>query len=335
MRMKWAVVGTGNIVKKFIVGLRHAEGAELTTVVSRSLDKAGAFAAEHNIEYASDNYDAVLEDPSIDIIYIGTPHSTHMDYAIRALNAHKAVLCEKPVTINRKEVDKIISCAKENNTFFMEAMWTRFFPVMRKVREWLDDGLIGDVRHIEADFGFNVPWNPEGRLLNINLGGGSLLDACVYPIAMAQMVFKQKPEKIIGTLDIGVTDVDEKSNVLLNYGDNRTASLSAALTCPMQNDCRIYGTLGRITIPDFVFARKATLTAYGKYDETYSPEFKSNGYNYEAEEVMNCVKNRDLESRIMPWQDSSDIMDIMDDVRRQNNFYYPCEEKWHTPRTPS
>lgn len=324
--MNWAVVGTGNIVRKFIIGLRHAEGAVLRAVVSRTEEKAKAFALEHGIECWYSDYESVLNDDSVDIIYIGTPHSTHMDYALRALNAHKAVLCEKPATINREEAERIVSCAGKNNTFFMEAMWTRFFPAMNKVRSWLSDGLIGDVRHVEADFGFSVPWIPSSRILNIELGGGSLLDACVYPIETAQMIYADYPEKISGILNIGSTGVDEKSTVILDYGRGRTASLSASITCPMENTCRIYGTKGRIIIPDFVFAREAVLESYGNYREHYSPEFLSNGYNYEAEEVMECIRKGKLESGVMSWKNTLDIMSIMDEVRRQNSFLYPGEK---------
>lgn len=324
---KWAFIGTGSIVRKFLVGLKHVEGAVAEVVLSRSQEKAESFAKELGINRGTKYYESILSDPAIKFIYIGTPHSTHLEYALKAFKAGKAVLCEKPVTMNTAELKMLLATAQENNVLFMEAVWTRFLPVMAKVRSWISDGLIGEIRMVEANFGFTVPWNPEGRLLNIHLGGGSLLDACMYPITFSQMVYQGKtPNKIQGLLQLGETHVDEKSHVILSFGNRGSAVLSAALSCPMVNDGWIYGTLGKIHVPDFVFARHATLHVTGKYEEKYYPDFESNGYNYEAEEMMRLLENGKIESDIMPWCDSLSCMEIMDEVRKQNNFYYPFEK---------
>lgn len=324
--MNWGLIGTGNIVKKFIVGLRAVQGANLAAVASRSQERADDFAKEFGIEKGYGNIDEMLADPQIQIVYIGTPHSTHMEYALKAFAAGKAVLCEKPVTINAAELKEMIDAARSNHVFFMEAMWTRFLPAVKKVREWLENGSIGEVKMMEANFGFVVPWNPEGRLLNINLGGGALLDAGTYPISFASMVFGgKKPEKIGSVAYFGKTHVDEEFMGVISYGDQQMASVSAALRTSMISDAWIYGSSGKIQVPDFVFGRSAELISDGKYIEHFEPEFISNGYNYEAEEVMNCIRNGMLESSVMPLDESLQIMETLDAIREQWGFKYPFE----------
>lgn len=325
--MNWAVVGTGNIVRKFITGLGRADGAVLRAVVSRSEERAQSFASEYGFGYGTSSYDAVLSDPDVDIVYIGTPHTSHMEYALRALEKGKAVLSEKPMTVSLAEGKKVIECARKNNTFFMEAMWTRFLPVMAKVREWLDDGLIGDVMLVESDFGSKEPVIPEWRLYNRNLGGGALLDVGVYPVAMAQMIFGLMPEKVVSSMYLGSTDVDEMTNIILDYGRGRSAVISTCVNCALDTVTRIYGTKGKIEIPDFVFARQASLTVYGQYTYVSSPDFTGNGYNYEAEEVMRCVSLGLVESPVMTHSDSLSVLSVMDSARHQCGFFYPGEKQ--------
>ncbi|MDR1971091.1 MAG: Gfo/Idh/MocA family oxidoreductase [Treponema sp.] len=324
--INWAVAGTGGISNRFAMGLRDAKGAKLYAAVSRTADRARAFAAEHGFEKAYGSYQAMLEDPAVDVIYLGTPHVAHKDMAIAAFRAKKAVLCEKPVSINAAELSAMIGEARSNGVFFMEAMWTRFVPPLLKVREWLDSGIIGEVKMVQANFCFSAPPNPQGRLYNIELGGGALLDAGVYPVSLASMVFGgKKPEAVSSMMYRGQTGVDEEVMALLSYGGPRLASLSAALSVAAVNDGWIYGTQGKIHLPDFVFSHSADLSLYGRYSYHYEPEFLSNGYNYEAEEVMNLMREGKPESKIMSLAESLVIMETMDQIRGQHGFRYPGE----------
>jgi predicted dehydrogenase len=208
----------------------------------------------------------------------------------------------------------------------MEAMWTRYVPPVRKVREWLDQGLIGEARMTEANFGFAAPRDPQGRLWNIALGGGALLDAGVYPLSFASMVFGGgKPDKIMSLMSIGETGVDEECAVMLSYGGRGTAQANSALSLQMVNDAWIYGSEGRIHIPDYVFSHSANLTVYGRHTYHYEGEFCSNGYNYEAEAVMDCIREGKTESPVMPLDESLVIMETMDTIRARWNFKYPGE----------
>jgi predicted dehydrogenase len=323
----WAFAGTGGITNLFITGLKAAKGAKLLAVASRSMDTARAFAARYGVEKTYDRYDDMVNDPAVDVVYIGTPHTLHKDMVIKALRAKKAVLCEKPVCINSAEFSEIAAAARENHTFFMEAMWTRFVPPVRKVREWLSGGLIGEPKMVQANFGFRVSWDPKGRLLNPLLGGGALLDAGVYPVSFASMVFgPAQPEKIAAILHLGETGVDEECTALVSWGGSRIASLGAAVRTALTNDAWISGTEGRIHVPGFVFAHSASLDVYGRYTYHYEGEFLSNGYNYEAEEVMNCIREGKTESAVMTLDESAIIMKIMDEIRAQGKLKYPGEK---------
>ncbi|MDR0450095.1 MAG: Gfo/Idh/MocA family oxidoreductase [Treponema sp.] len=324
--LNWALVGTGGISNRFLAGLRCAEGARPYAAVSRSQEKAEAFAARHGLEKAYGDYGAMLEDPAVDVVYIGTPHVTHRDLAVRAFRAKKAVLCEKPVSINGAELSEMIAEARANGVFFMEAMWTRFVPPLRKVQEWLASGIIGEVKMMQANFCFASAFNPAGRLYNIELGGGALLDAGVYPLSLASLAFGGKrPETLSSVMYRGETGADEAVSVLLSYGGPRIASVSAAISTSAVNDGWIYGTQGRIHLPDFVFSHSASLILPGKYSYRYEGDFVSNGYNYEVEEVTRCIREGKPESEIMSLSESLVIMQTMDRVRAQNGFVYPGE----------
>jgi predicted dehydrogenase len=325
--INWAVVGTGGITNKFITGLFAAEGAKPLAVVSRNKASAESFADKYGVLKKYDSYDDMLGDSSVDVIYIGTPHSTHKELAIKAFRAKKSVLCEKPLCINAAELREMINSARENKVFFMEAMWTRYVPPVRKVREWLAQDLIGEVKFVQANFGFNFqPRNPESRLLKAELGGGALLDAGVYPVSMASMVYGgRKPEHIGSVLQTGDTNVDEITSAVISYGKSKAASLSTSLCVSLQNDAWIYGSQGYIHIPNFVFAHSAEYIFYGRETYRFEGDFISNGYNYQAEEVMDCLREGRLESSVMTLDESLTIMETMDAIRRQWNFKYPME----------
>jgi predicted dehydrogenase len=325
--INWALAGTGRIVSKFLIGL-GAAGGKAMAVVSRTREKAQEFAEQNGIEKAYDNYDRMLEDKDIDVVYIGTPHTSHKDLAVRALKAKKAVLCEKPCAINAVELKEMIQAAKENNTFFMEAMWTRFTPPLDKVREWLSAGLIGEVSMVEANFGFKAPFNPQDRLFNLELGGGALLDAGIYPLSMISLAFGgKKPEVIKSQMFFGKTRVDEQTLAILSYGEHRIAYAASSIRTSLINDTWIYGTLGKIHIPNFIWARSVELLINdSERKDTFTPKyFISNGYNYEAEEVMHCIREGKTASEIMPWDESLVIMETMDRIRAQWDFRYPGE----------
>ncbi len=325
----WALVGTGGISNKFLSGLRSVAGAKAYAAVSRSMETARSWAVENGIEKAYADYDEMLADPAVDIVYIGTPHPTHKDYTVQALKAKKAVLCEKPFCMNEGEAREMIQAARDNKVFLMEAMWTRFVPPLRRVKQWLDEGRIGEVQTIQANFGYAAAREPEKRLLNPALGGGALLDTGIYPLALASFVFGgAAPVSVQANLHIGETGVDETTSALLDYGDGRLASILCSLRTTLVSDGWIYGTKGFIRIPHFVWAHEAELTVFGAERENirYEPDFgANNGYGFEAAAVMDCVRQGKTECDIMSLDESFMLMRIMDEIRVQGKLRYPCE----------
>ena len=322
--IKWGILGPGNIAHQFARGLSAIPDAKLVAVGSRSIERADKFADEFDVPKRHGSYDDLASDPDVDAIYVSTPHPFHKEYTILCLKADKAVLCEKPLAINAQQVKEMVNCARESEKFLMEAMWTRFLPIIVKVREWLSEGMIGEPRMLTADFGFRFGWNPDGRLMNPDLAGGGLLDVGVYVVAMAYMVFG-KPSNITSTAHIGETGVDEQAAMVLGYDTGQLALLSCAIRTSTPQEARIMGTEGSIHIPNFWHSTSATLHVSGKEPETIELPFGGNGYEYEAIEVMQCLREGKLESDTMPLDESLSIAETMEAIRAQWGLKYPME----------
>jgi predicted dehydrogenase len=323
--IKWGIIGTGGIAHTFAKGLQTIEDAELVAVGASSKEKAEAFGKEFKIPSTYGSYSELVDDAEVEIIYIATIHPLHKECVLLALKAGKAVICEKPLTVTAKDSEDIIKYAKESKTFFMEAMWTRYLPAIAKVRQWIKDGFIGDVKMLKADFGFRCDGNPEGRLLNANLGGGALLDAGIYPISFASMVFGSEPKTISSMAHIGETKVDEYFSCIFGYEGDKMAVLTGAIQLDTPNDAWIIGTEGKIFIPNFLRAECASLYIKDKLEEKFEMQLNGTGYSYEAKEAMNCLRQNRLESEIMTMDESLAIMKTMDSLRKQWGLKYPFE----------
>ncbi|MGG4554453.1 Gfo/Idh/MocA family protein [Paenibacillus humicus] len=323
--IRWGIMGTGWIAEKFAADLTHVSNGEGIAVGSRTLNSANQFAAKFNIPRAYGSYEELVSDPEIDAIYVATPHPFHRDSVITALSGGKAVLCEKPFTVNSRELEEIIALAKEKRLFLMEAMWTRFLPPIIQVRQWLEEGRIGEIKLLKAEFGFRSDWNPSGRLLNPELGGGALLDAGIYPVSFASMIFGPNPEQVWSTAHIGETGVDEHFSILLDYGQGRSASLHGAVRLALTNEAYIYGTEGSIHIPSFLNATKAVLHVNGQEPVEVKDDRAAVGYAFEAEEVGRCLLAGETESSAITLAESLGIMQLLDQLRAQWGLKYPFE----------
>ena len=328
MKIRWGIISTGGIAHSFAKSLAPVADAEIAAVASRTKDKADAFAHEFNAKRSYGSYEQLAQDPDIDIIYIGTPHSFHMDNTIMSLTAGKSILCEKPLAINAAQARRMIQTAGDMNLFLMEAMWTRFNPTIAQVRNWLNDGRIGDVKLLCADFGIRRDWDPAGRMLNPQLGGGALLDLGVYPVSFASMVFAQKPSKITGLTQFTNTGVDQLSSMTLSYDSGQLAVLLCASNVQTPTQAYIIGTKGTILVHGpFFCTTKATCTIGDSQPETFEHPWQNGrtGYTYQAEAVMECLRKGQTQSDLMPLSESLEIMEVMDELRRQWNFKYPCQ----------
>lgn len=327
---RWGIIAPGNIASKFALALQAVDGAVLQSVASRDKSRARAFAEDFGFVDVANNYAALINDPKVDVVYIASPHNLHAEQAIACLKAGKAVLCEKPMTVNSRQASKVIEVARERNVFYMEAVWTRFLPVYSKIREWLDSGAIGDVKMIQANFGFNFPFDPKSRLFNPKLAGGALLDVGIYPITFAQWVMQdQAPSRISAVGSLGVTGVDESSAITLQYRDGALAMLTSTVLANTVYDAWIIGTEGQIKVPMFWCAESAELIKGLRGDSLVVDQIKHphkpNGYEGEIVEVQRCLAVGELESKLLPWASSIEVMSIMDQARDQLGLVYPFE----------
>jgi predicted dehydrogenase len=324
-KIRWGIIGTGRIAQFFARGLSVLPDAQLVAVGSRTKDAADKFADMFNIPRRHASYADLANDPEVDAVYVATPHTLHKDNTILCLRAGKAVICEKPFAINAGEAEEMIRVARETRHFLMEAMWTRFLPVLVRVRELVAQGAIGEVRMMEADFGFRMEFNPKSRLLDPNLGGGGLLDVGIYPISLAWMLFG-KPQQITSAAHLGQTGVDEQMAVLLSYDQGQIAICSAAVRTNTVQEAIIYGTDGHIKIHSAWWkGERLTLAQSGKDPQVIDLPLEGNGYNYEAAEVMRCLRAGKLESETIPLDETLAIMGTLDHIRAQWGLKYPME----------
>ncbi|GII57648.1 oxidoreductase [Planotetraspora thailandica] len=323
--LRWAIIGTGGIARKFADDLRLTGSGELVAVGSRSAERAAAFAADKGAARSYGDQAELLASGDIDAVYVAVPHSGHRDAAAAAIEAGKAVLVEKPFTINRAEAEELVKLARSNGVFLMEAMWTRFLPHMVRIRELLAQGRLGDIRQVNAELGVWFKRNPEHRLFNPDLGGGALLDLGVYPISFASMVLGT-PSSVLGSSHFGDTGVDAQTAVVLGYEQGRQAVIATSMETWLRNQASISGTDARIEIDFMWYSPKSfTLTDRTGAVERYDFSVQGNGLRFQAEEVARCVRAGLLESPVMPLDETIQIMGTMDEVRAQAGFRYPGE----------
>jgi predicted dehydrogenase len=337
--VRWGILSTGYIANMFAEGLTAVEDAELVAVGSRTQANADAFGAKWNVPHRHSSYEALANDPDVDVIYVATPHPFHHRDALLCLDAGKHVLVEKPFALNARQAEDMIARAKAKGLFLMEAMWTRFIPAMVQVRKWIAAGEIGDVQLVRANLSFMTEFNPKSRLFAPELAGGALLDVGIYPISFAYMVLGS-PRAVSSTATLGPTGTDDRSAYLFGYDGGKTALLSSAVRLGVPVEADIIGTQGYIKLhqawinPRVITLAKpvppgveARLIFEGNlYDtQTVHVPTTGNGYNYEAMEVAACLRAGKLESDILPLAESLDIMRTLDTIRGQWGLVYPGE----------
>ncbi|HBY71013.1 MAG TPA: dehydrogenase [Lachnospiraceae bacterium] len=324
--IRWGIIGTGKIASTFAAALKSMEHTELAAVASRNLTRAEEFAERFQIKKAYGSYEELAEDPEIDVVYIATPHTEHKANSALCITNKKAVLCEKPLTINHMETEYLISLAKEHDVFLMEAMWTKFLPVTAVVKSWIAEKKIGELRHIRASFGYYSEFDRSSRIYNPDTAGGALLDVGVYPITYAVYLLNELPEQVVSSAVIGRSHVDEQNVISLRFPGGILADISSAVSADTGDDAIIAGDRGRIFVPTFWKADKVErYDTNGQLVETYYLPHKKNGYEYEAEEVNRCLREGRTESNIHPLSSTLDVMKIMDQIRNQWGLKYPQE----------
>ncbi len=322
--VNWGIVGCGGIANKFLTSSLDVDNVKVVAVASNTPGKAEAFAKKYNIEKFYTDYASLLANPDVDAVYIATTHNFHYKNAKQVLEAGKHILCEKPFTVNSRELRSLISIAKSENLFMMEAMWTRFLPAIVQLRKWIEDGEIGEIKHIKASFGFSCPFDPSSRLYNIDLAGGALLDAGIYPLSFTNMLLKERPVEIKAIAEIGETGVDEQSSYILKYRNGAMGILNSAVNTPMPSSAEILGKKGRIFIPQqFLSATEVILEKEGCEPITRIFNFDPpKGFKFEIQAATDSILNGEKENKIMPLTDSLQLIEIIDEIKKQLGLVY-------------
>ena len=305
--IRWGILGPGRIADKLVPDFAHVAGSSVVAVGSRSQERADAFAKRHQIARAHGSYAGLISDPDVDVIYLSTPHRQHRDLAIAALQAGKALLVEKSFTTTVMGAEAIIAAARAANRFVMEAMWTRFQPLILKARALLADGAIGEIRGLQADLGVDRPFDPKDRLFDFEQGGGAMLDLGVYVVSFSQMLFGT-PLKVTAQGSLASTGVDAEAGILLDHGDGRRSALLISLRNSTPGQARIFGTKGHLDIlPRFHHPEEMILVRNGKEPEHVHARPLGDGYCHELIEVEECLRAGRTESTIMPLSDTLDV----------------------------
>ena len=324
-KIRWGIIGPGKIAHSFVRDLLLVGDAELTAVASRNLEKATAFGKEYNVPNCFGSYKDLFISDTADVLYIATPHTSHARLSIEAMSHGKHVLCEKPMGVNSKEVRAMADAAKKNKVFLMEALWSRFNPSIRKVKQLVDEGAIGTVNYLRADFGFYaLDRELSGRLLNPELAGGSILDIGIYPAFLAYL-FLGTPERIFSSSKFLENGVETQTAMILEYPGGH-AQLYSGLTCRTGMEAEIGGSTGTI----YLHPRWHETQGYSieKDGETSVHELPTlgKGYAHEIQEVHGCLRGGKTQSDLWSLQNSADLISILDEVRRQNKVVFPFEE---------
>lgn len=322
-KIRWGIIGTGRIAKVFAEALKIVENSELAAVGSRKIDTAKKFAEEFNVPNAFASYEEVVKNNEVDVVYIATPHNLHCSNTLLALENNKHVLCEKPFGVNGKEAREMIAKAKEKNLFLMEALWSRFLPNIIKTKELIESGEIGKIKLLTAYFAFKSQHGPEGRHFNKELCGGSLLDIGIYNVFYTLFMLG-KPLEFRAIAGLSPVGTDNSSSVTFKFSNDLLAVTHSSFLANTPIIAEIHGENGRIFLEDRYFCPGNIKVILSGGEEILIPiEFKGNGYNYEADEVVKCILAGKTQSDKMSWDKSLELIDMLDAIRKECGIIYP------------
>ncbi len=324
----WAILGCGRIATKFANDLKLLPQANLYAAAARDLDRAEKFAAEYGFEKAFGSYEEMVSDPTVDVVYIATPHSHHCAHTLLCLRHKKAVLCEKAFALNLNEVNEMVDCARQNNTFLMEAFWTRFQPSYRKAMEIVHSGALGALKVVRSDFAFNAPFIEDKRLYNPELGGGSLLDIGIYPV-FAAIGALGVPDSLKTFAHFSTTGSEESISMLFKYKNGAMANLTSSFASHSPIQTEYHCEKGYLVLNRRWFTpTDITIWKEGREVETINSIHKEGfGYQYEAQHVMDCLDANLIESELMTWKMSKQLMATLDRVRIDAGIFFPAHDQ--------
>jgi len=322
----WGIMGPGNIAGRFMDGLIKTPDAKLAACASMTPGRAEAFSKKYGAPKWYDSYEALVNDPDIDAIYVATTNQKHLECALLAIKNKKPVLCEKPLTPNAKQAREMVNVARENKVFLMEAMWSRFFPLMSRLKEEL--WRIGDIKAIVGDFSYSMPGystsETEYRGFDPDCAGGALLDVGVYVLSFACMVLGKTPVNVSGLASMTPLGVDAHSIAVFGFDKGEIVSAYSGIDADTTSEATIYGSNGFIRIDHFWQADTMSIHTGDKVEKIVVP-FDAPGFQYEILEVQRCVSQGLLESPTMPLDESIAMLEVLDKLRASWGLVYPCD----------
>lgn len=325
--MKWGILATGTIAAKFAETLNQMEDTQvLAACASRTMDKAEAFREKYGIARAYESYEAMLQDPEVEAVYVATPNNLHYENCRMCLNAGKHVLCEKPFTITREEGERLFALAEKKGLFIMEAFWIRFLPALLKLRELIASGVLGDVVWARSDYGFVAKGARKDRKFDSSLAGGALLDIGIYNLGFMRMVMGDAPvEAFDSQYHINEYGTDDFSTILLRYAGGKSACVTTSIGINMARAAVVYGTKGSIALDDFQHARKLHVYLGDGTCRTLEFPEEINGFEYQIREVERCVKAGMTTSDVLKRDDTLEILELMERIRASWGMRFSCE----------
>ncbi|MET9374950.1 Gfo/Idh/MocA family oxidoreductase [Streptomyces sp. NPDC002992] len=323
--VRWGVLATGGIAERFTTDVASLPDAEVVAVASRTEASARAFADRFGIPRAYGDWASLVADEDVDVVYVATPHHAHRAAAGLALEAGKAVLCEKAFTLNAREAEELVTLARDRGLFLMEAMWMYCNPLIRRAAELVRDGAIGEIRTVQADFGLAGAFGPDHRLRDPALGGGALLDLGVYPVSFAQLLLGE-PDSVQAHALLSPEGVDLNTGMLLGWASGASALLSCSVVADTPLTASVTGSEGRIDFPrGFFFPERFTLLRSGAEPEEFVNTDDPHSLRHEAAEVMRCLRAGETESPLVPLNGTLAVMRTLDAVRDRIGVRYPQE----------
>jgi len=322
----WGILGTGNIAHKFTRALMLLDNAHLYAIGSRDAEKAAAFASEFKFSKSFGSYEEMVADPGVEIVYISSPHTEHLEHTLLALRNGKHVICEKPMSVNATEVLLMAEEARRQGLFLMEALWPPFQPSYIKADEILKSGKIGSLLHMRGKFAFISPYDPGLRTYNLKLGGGSLLDIGIYPV-MDILRYMGEPESILAASVLSPTGADESTSVIFKFSDGRMAEAYCSFANMAGVSTEFNCEKGNLTLTRGRDRNQHLLLEFPNDfdDRIFTPP--AQGYQYEAVEVMNCLDRGLTESTVVPLSFSLALARTLDKIREKTGIRYPGRDR--------
>ena len=321
-KLKWGILGPGNIARDFAQALNRVNG-EVYAVASRNKERAEKFARENNVKKAYGSYDEIIKDENIDVVYIATPHSNHYEYIIKSLNNNKHVLCEKAITVNERELEEALKIAREKNLVLEEAMTLFHMPLYEKVIKKINNEDLGKVNMVQVSFGSFKEYDENNRFFNLDLAGGALLDIGTYALSFARYFLSSMPEEILSTVKKAKTGVDEESGIILKTKEDEIATISLAFRSKMPKRGIVSCDNGFITIDNFPRANKATINYLDGAVEVIECGEEEKALDYEVIFMEERIKeNKESNSIDLTY----DVTKIMNKVRKDWGIVYPFEK---------